>query len=158
VYVIQSNEIKHLHHWNAGRNRTYWLTSGSVCTECHCCLQAVVTYHIFLFYFNRQIRKEDIQKAISNLSIIGITKHIYIEIIPGHYLLFIRKCATFTFTLLLQPYFHLEIHLNFFQLLSSEQASILMRVYVRLTVKLLLRFFRLLQVPNCRVSSNFSFQ
>jgi hypothetical protein len=78
VYVIQSNEIKHLHHWNAGRNRTYWLTSGSVCTECHCCLQAVVTYHIFLFYFNRQIRKEDIQKAISNLSIIGITKHIYI--------------------------------------------------------------------------------
>jgi hypothetical protein len=30
VYVIQSNEIKHLHDWNVGRNRTYWLTSNDL--------------------------------------------------------------------------------------------------------------------------------
>ena len=30
VYVIQSNEIKCLHDWNVGRNRTYWLTSNDL--------------------------------------------------------------------------------------------------------------------------------
>src|SRR5215217_8411085 len=44
VYVVQSNKTQHLHHWNDGRNRTYWLTSA-------CCgVQHVLTYHIPLFF------------------------------------------------------------------------------------------------------------
>ncbi len=64
VYVVQSNKTQHLHHWNAGRNRTYWLTSA-------CCgVQHVLTYHSpflfflvvisFFFLFHPKLLQQDI--------------------------------------------------------------------------------------------------